>query len=270
MDMPGRDSGIMLHAIYDGMTLEGEDQGRLVSVVDSSLRVVNEQHFFSWVQGEVQYLFPHEILVCCIAVGPESAMRFYPFSSNPAFLGEPLSDLCNPEDGLLTQMMLRARERGGAFVMTPHASIGDTDSSWQPILQRHGLGNVAAHGLRGSDSRLKSYFCFFGMPGEIGPRTLYLLDILLPILDATLSRVVAMDASRTRSSHLHAESLAPREIQILRLIKIGMTNQMIADELKLSPMTVKNHVQKILKKLKVNTRGHAVIHAINLGLLNSH
>lgn len=258
--------GVMPHAVHDGMTLEGEDQGRLVSVVNSALRVFNEKHFFSWVQGEVQYLFPHEILVCCTSVGPDSGMRFYPFSSLPGFLGNPLSDICNPDNGLLTRMMFSAREKCGAFVLSREFSTGG-DASWLSVLERHDLENAAAHGLLSSDGRLKSYFCFFRIQGEIGRRTLYLLDILLPILDATLSRVVAMDGAKPKANRHQAESLAPREIQILHLIKVGMTNQMIAEELNLSPMTVKNHVQKILKKLRVNTRGHAVVHAINLGIL---
>ena len=47
----------------------------------------------------------------------------------------------------------------------------------------------------------------------------------------------------------------------------GKTNQAIADQLGLSPLTVKNHVQNILKKLKVKTRGHAVASGFRLGLL---
>ncbi|MBY0580013.1 MAG: LuxR C-terminal-related transcriptional regulator [Burkholderiales bacterium] len=266
MDMLS-EHGIAPHARHNDITLVGEDQGRLVSVVDSSLRVLNESHFFAWVQGEVQYLLPHEILVCCIAAGPDAQMRFYPFSSAPGFQLEVFPELSSPE-GLLSRMLLRARESGGVFAMGEDFCVGEGDEDWMPLLQRHGLDNVAAQGLRGSDNRLKSYFCFFRLAGGVGRRTLYLLDILLPILDATLSRVVAQEDVKVKSNHLAGEQLGPREIQVLRLIKVGMTNQTIAEELNLSPLTVKNHVQKILKKLRVKTRGHAVIHAINLGLLN--
>jgi transcriptional regulator EpsA len=126
---------------------------------------------------------------------------------------------------------------------------------------------MAAHGLRGPDGRLKSFFCFFRVIGPLSDRLLYLLEVLLPILDSTLSRVVARQIDHSKSSQLESAALGMREIQIIQLIKVGKTNQVIADELFISPLTVKNHVQNILKKLKVKTRGHAVSKATDLGLL---
>ena len=60
--------------------------------------------------------------------------------------------------------------------------------------------------------------------------------------------------------------LSKREIQILEIVMAGKTNQEIAESLFLSPLTVKNHMQNIMKKLKVKSRGHAVTKGIKLGL----
>ena len=59
--------------------------------------------------------------------------------------------------------------------------------------------------------------------------------------------------------------LSPREVQILEVIMSGSTNKQIAHELSISEQTVKNHVSSILRKLSVNDRTQAVVHAIRKG-----
>ena len=68
---------------------------------------------------------------------------------------------------------------------------------------------------------------------------------------------------------LERRKLSPREVEVLRLIAHGHTNQQIARELLLSTSTVKNHVHRILSKLRVSDRTQAAIIAINIGLLSS-
>lgn len=64
-----------------------------------------------------------------------------------------------------------------------------------------------------------------------------------------------------------AESLTPRQLDVLKLLARGQTNREIAQELVLSPGTVRTHVQRILAKLGVSDRTGAVVRAIELGLI---
>ena len=259
----------MIDFIDSGATLEGEDQGRLISIVNRSLRVSNESQFFSWAQCEIQYLIPHEILICCIWVGSDPQPKFFNFSSTRYFQDEQFFAVCNPAKGLMVQLMTRAQKSGRGCIVSPETSIGDYDDAWAEMLEGHELKNIAAHGLRGPDGRLKSYFCFARVSGMLGPRLLYLLEILLPTLDVTLGRIVASQNIKAEPARKEAATLGAREIEVINLIKVGKSNRVIAEELFISPLTVKNHVQNILKKLKVKTRGHAVTKAIDLGLLKS-
>ena len=259
----------MIDFIESGGTLEGEDQGRLMSIVDSSLRVTNEHQFYSWVQCEMQYLIPHETLICGIWVGAETQPKLYSFSSTQDFREKHFPKICNPAGGLMAQMLAQVNETGKGFIVSQKVTVGDYDPAWLDMLKHHELSNIAAHGLRGSDGRLKSFFGFFSVTGTLCNRLLYLLEVLLPILDSTLSRVVARQTPYAITDQTKSAVLRAREIQIIELIKVGKTNQVIADELFISPLTVKNHVQNILKKLKVKTRGHAVSKASDLGLLRS-
>ena len=259
----------MIDFIEKGGSLEGEDQDRLVSIVNSSLKVLTEHQFFSWAQCQLQYLIPHEVLMCAIWVGSDPQPKTYTFSSTPEFKNEQFAELCNPENSLMMQVIARVRESGRGCILSAEISIGEFDEKWKAMLQRHQLNNLAAHGLCGSDGQMKSFFCFSKVNGTLCNRLLYLLEVLLPILDATLGRVVARQSAKIETGSSETTTLGAREIQIIHLIKVGKTNQVIADELFISPLTVKNHVQNILKKLQAKTRGHAVSRAIDLGLLRS-
>lgn len=70
----------------------------------------------------------------------------------------------------------------------------------------------------------------------------------------------------TNASGVQLESvLSPRELDVLRLIATGMSNQQIARELYLSEPTVKTHVSTMLGKLGLRSRVQAVILAYETG-----
>ena len=62
--------------------------------------------------------------------------------------------------------------------------------------------------------------------------------------------------------------LSGREVDVLRLVGLGKTNDKIGDELFLSSHTVKRHVANILAKLHERTRADAVVNAIRRGYLS--
>jgi ATP/maltotriose-dependent transcriptional regulator MalT len=61
--------------------------------------------------------------------------------------------------------------------------------------------------------------------------------------------------------------LSQREIEVLKLIALGNSNQQIAEQLFISLHTVKTHARRIHGKLGVERRTHAVAQARLLGLL---
>jgi DNA-binding NarL/FixJ family response regulator len=62
------------------------------------------------------------------------------------------------------------------------------------------------------------------------------------------------------------DALSSRERQVLMLIAAGKGNSEIADELNISPRTVKNHVSSILTKLDVPSRVQAAVYAVRQGV----
>ncbi|HKY53900.1 MAG TPA: response regulator transcription factor [Anaerolineales bacterium] len=70
---------------------------------------------------------------------------------------------------------------------------------------------------------------------------------------ATLARLF----SDVESSVTNTTELTTRELEVLRLVGEGQTNQQIAEHLVIEVGTVKNHVHNILDKLHVSSRGEA-------------
>jgi DNA-binding NarL/FixJ family response regulator len=64
-----------------------------------------------------------------------------------------------------------------------------------------------------------------------------------------------------------ARSLSSREVEILRLVVRGQTNQQIGHTLSISASTVKRHVRHISEKLGVSERVQAAVRAVELGVL---
>jgi two-component system, NarL family, nitrate/nitrite response regulator NarL len=87
----------------------------------------------------------------------------------------------------------------------------------------------------------------------------------LVVIDAA----IAPSALRRVSSSSEAlvEPLTPRERQVLQLLSEGLSNQAIAERLRISEHTAKFHVNAILGKLGAANRAEAVAQGVRLGLV---
>lgn len=94
-------------------------------------------------------------------------------------------------------------------------------------------------------------------------------------LDATLLRTVRGDRCVAEYYRTPTEPtgpstvLTPRERQVLELLVRGATTYAIADDLHISPYTVRTHVQGLMRKLGVHERGRAVSVALAQNLLDA-
>jgi len=72
--------------------------------------------------------------------------------------------------------------------------------------------------------------------------------------------------SAPKSQQQILPELTNREREVLELVAKGITNKEIAQELVISPKTVRNHVHNIFTKLHVNSRFQAIMLAREAGL----
>ena len=251
------------------VALSEEDRIRLADVVEASLRVIKRHQFYLWDQGPVQSLLPHDILICGVASGAANGLAFHRFCITRYFRQEHFDAVCDPRDGLVPRLVELWRRNGEPIMIAPQYPNGGTADLVQ-MIDRNELRNIAAHGVRDAEGRITGYFVFSRVPCEFGPRLSYMMDLLLPTFQATFSRVLLAEHKPVGAVAPHrGRPITRREVEILTWIKEGKTNNDIAQILELSPWTVKNHMQAILKKLAVQNRSHAVARAMSMGILNS-
>ena len=66
---------------------------------------------------------------------------------------------------------------------------------------------------------------------------------------------------------LESLGISQRELEVLVLLAAGRSNKEIANQLEVSPNTVKTHVAKLFEKLDVSRRTEAIRRARELGML---
>jgi LuxR family maltose regulon positive regulatory protein len=90
---------------------------------------------------------------------------------------------------------------------------------------------------------------------------------LLAALQADQDRRERLLHPSALSTHLLSEPLTDRELEVLRLVAIGQSNEAIAGTLVISIETVKKHLKNVYGKLDVHSRVEAVNRAREAGLL---
>lgn len=92
------------------------------------------------------------------------------------------------------------------------------------------------------------------------------------ILDPSVAAKVVAEFSRVSSlvtatsAEVLPEPLSEREIEVLRLLALGLSNQEIADRLFISAGTAKTHIHNLCGKLGAHNRTEAAMRARELGL----
>ncbi|MBI2908771.1 MAG: response regulator transcription factor [Chloroflexi bacterium] len=85
------------------------------------------------------------------------------------------------------------------------------------------------------------------------------------VLDATAARKLFDRLALARGKEGAPQQLLHRELEVLRLGARGLSNRTIATKLVISERTVQTHFANVFRKLGVNSRTAAVLHALKEG-----
>jgi len=246
------------------------DVETLMLNLDASLRVYERAHFFSWTQGLLQSLIRHEVLVCALRNGDPQSMRVDSFS------------MVAPEQGIFGEMFLRDtsvvptlikswEERGFRPVICDVSETAFAKGVFAQELERVRATQLLAHGTHDADGRVTGFFAFASSPGMLGARHAYLARLVTPFLHSAWVRTEVNGRTKCNDAVVSdtARKITAREQEILKWVYFGKSNFEIGAILDISPLTVKNHVQKILRKLDVVNRAQAVGKALELRILKT-
>lgn len=98
-------------------------------------------------------------------------------------------------------------------------------------------------------------------------RLLSQFDVELQIFKTTQEKDSPTGDLLPRIGKTLVESLSPRELEVLHLMALGLTNKKIAEQLIVAPGTIKAHAASIYRKLDVANRTEAVARARQLDIL---
>ncbi len=141
------------------------------------------------------------------------------------------------------------------------------DADWLERFSRSGLRNMMTCGVRHSNPARTISFNFFRLPDRPQARHRQALKLAIPHLHHAVLRIHPADGAVPLPSGGASATLTPREREVLDWVRRGKTNAEIAVILGVAYKTVKNQVQSILVKLRVNNRAQAVASAIERGLI---
>ena len=274
----------------DAGILSPEQAQAVVRLVEAAPAVRRRYQFFVWTQSQMQALLPHQLLVCGAYQRQRRALALDAFHSVvlSTRLLQQLTDSASPLQTALLNAWIGGRGRPCAV---PLALLGGVAADDAQLLRRElGCSHLLVHGVS-RPQRLKEVESLFvlGASGEASDRQqaqrLDCLELMLPHLHSTWQRTAATEQDlqgqgvpTVVAAHLRDSPAPPqrpqgmvtaREQQILRWVREGLSNHAIAEVLGISPLTVKNHIQKILRKLHAGNRAQAVAQALALHLIDA-
>lgn len=111
---------------------------------------------------------------------------------------------------------------------------------------------------RGLSSGAKGYLLKGSQPNE-------LLDAIRTVYRG--EKYIPLTIKAKLGERMGSQELSDRELEVLRLIAKGRSNQQISTVLNIAESTVRFHINNIFDKLNVSDRTQAVIIAVNRGIV---
>lgn len=253
-----------------------EHSESLLRIIEAAADVRRRYQFFLWTQADVQRLLPHKLAICGAYDRARRDLAIEALYSVPLPI-ELLESINHAQSAFVQQVLMHwVAGRQQPVIVDLEAHLAH-DAAAQRLIAI-GYRRVLVHAVcrPGRPTELESFFIFGSpeqQPNEADARALLLL---MPYLHATYLRVhcIEREISPTTSPmplvnlpRAARASITEREREILCWVRDGKSNHEIGAALQISALTVKNHVQKILRKLGAANRAQAVAKALSMNLL---
>lgn len=221
-----------------------------------------------WLQGDMQRYLPHDIMLTAWGNFESEKIQHDIISEVAGARSQACKHIMM--DSMLVRLFERWRTgdhkpfsiRYGAngFWQTKNASDGNRfDSAFRAMRA------AMVHGILDKRTRTDCLYIALRASRSFNESELCAMSTLIPYVDAALRQVELMPhqmpypANGQNLELIPAEyGLSKREFEVLRWVRNGKTNPEIGSILNLSEFTVKNHLQRIFRKLDVSNRAQAV------------
>lgn len=265
-----------------------------LQTAEASLRIRGHMDLFLWLQGDVQNFLPHEVLVAAWGDFSADDVRFDILSPLPRLRTESIYALGSANATMVESCKQNCKVNGGkkcgaipflhtmrdrwhgvgcspyAYLRTPDDDSIDficnpCDSGAAGLLQS--MRSCLVHGLSDQRGKLECIYVFLSTQDLSDPIFRRSLRFLLPYVDYSLRQVAHLAIQLPAEGEVglvekdepgELSGLSQREVEIMEWVRIGKTNYEIGMILNISAFTVKNHLQRIFRKLDASNRAQAV------------
>ena len=236
---------------------------RYARIIQEGIAVRSHFDLLKWLQGEMQHYLPHEIMLAAWGDFESNLIRHDIVSTLPGVR----TGYSNPTrfSPLLGKLYSYWVEQGKASHTLDIGTSGLLFEGWrlQCSLGRalQGMRSSLLHGISDRRGHHDCLYVIFSSKDKPDSSTLSAMEILLPYLDTALRSVTPLPHHTSLLADLpesEDHGLSGRESEIMDWVKMGKTNAEIGSILSISAFTVKNHMQRIFKKLDVYNRMQAV------------
>ena len=239
--------------------------------VEAAHGIASPQQLFVWLRLHLHRFIPHDLALCWADAGREAGgpgVRVLNCVPMPDALTSRLADPLAPIWHVLVERWAQGGERARWL---PLAGLGDELAMH---LESAGFSQVLVHAVRlGPRQRADLLIAFLRQsPGDrqVGDEALTALELWMPYLHFAFVRaeeaVLRRPGSRLNDGTVKV--LTARELQVLTAVRDAKANAQIGLLLGISPLTVKNHLRSIQKKLGAHNRAHAVAEAMSRRLIS--
>lgn len=240
-----------------------EDQQRFLRVAQESLAVKRHFQLLLWLQGDLQHFVPHEVLV---AAWGDFSLGLIHYDIMSALPGVRTGDLTGCDVSPLIRRLFDRWVAQGAAPFAVNCNDGFVseiqrgEGSLYPMLRD--MRSALVHGIRDERGRHDCLYVALHS-AEIPSGSGKMLEMFLPYIDTALRQVTHLPTQRqleqaTHTDDIQDKGLTTRELEIMNWVRKGKTNHEIGMILDISEFTVKNHLQRIFRKLDVINRAQAV------------
>lgn len=238
-------------------------------VLSRSLMIPHRHGVLDWLKGDMQRYLPHDIMVCAwgdfgtgeIEHDIISVLNDVPNQNATTWTIDPmLSRFFKRWDQIGKKAYaLNAGERG--FLLEKSGVYCALSEAMK------GMRSAMVHGIMDARGVYNSLYVTFRSGSHYDAHHCEAFNLVLPALDHAL-RQIDRHAPQAQAPQLYSEVVDPkfmrehalteREVEIVEWVAMGKTNSEIGSILGLSLFTVKNHLQRIFKKMNVSNRAQAV------------
>jgi DNA-binding CsgD family transcriptional regulator len=155
-------------------------------------------------------------------------------------------------------------------VVTQYPGLQLDQSVWQLMEQQSNNGDIVGVPVIANGAPIGAFGFLCDRRNDWNLRALALLDGLSAAISLWMSNPqsgVLEVHQNAHYAHYAQLALTLRQIEILKLVQIGKSNASIAARLGFSESTIKQELQRIMKRLRVRTREQAVERCLEMQLI---